>query len=58
MVNVFLKLFGIKTVLRLGWKHLLYPKLKEWAQDNAYPEWDEALVELLNKNIHKLIELA
>ena len=52
-----LKMIGIKSILRMGWKHLIYPKLKTWVESNKYPEWDEKLLSFVNLNINKVIDL-
>jgi len=49
------KMVGYKTLLRLGWRHVIYPKLKEWTESNEYPEWDEKLLKFINENIEKAI---
>lgn len=54
---VAVKLFGIKTVLKLGWRYLLYPKLKEYVENNEIEEWDEKALKLINDNISKIIDL-
>lgn len=59
-VKLFLKalrIIGIKKAIRLAWDYYLYPKAMQWAKSNDYPDWDEKLVEAINKNIDKILEL-
>ena len=52
-----LKMIGIKSIIRMGWEHLIYPTLKEWTEDNSIESWDEALLDFVNKNINKAIDM-
>ncbi len=52
-----LRLVGIRTILKMGWKHLIYPNLKNCVENNDIDDWDEKTLDALNKNIDKIIDL-
>lgn len=49
-----LKLVGLKTALRLGWRYALYPRLKDLVED-SYAGWDDKLLKFVDDNIHLVI---
>jgi len=60
VINLLLKAakyVGVKKLLKLGWKHLIYPRLKSWTESNEYPDWDEKILKWVNENIEKAIDL-
>lgn len=59
-VKLFLKalrIVGLKKAIRLAWDYAIYPKALAWARNNDYPDWDEKLINAINDNIDKLLEL-
>ena len=60
LVNLLKKLVGyvgFHKALKLGWKYLIYPKLKVWTESNSYPEWDEKILAWVDVNINKAIDM-
>lgn len=49
-----LKLLGLKTSLRLGWRHLLYPRLKALVSKSE-EKWDDDLLKFVDESIDKVI---
>jgi len=56
LVSLALKVFGFKKALKVFWKYFAYPRLKKYVQANDIKEWDEKVLELVNKYIYYLID--
>lgn len=50
------KAFGVKFILKKAWKWFLYPKLKEYVENNNIKEWDEIALKILNSHIDDIID--
>ena len=50
----YVKYIGIKRAIRLGWRHVLYPRLLAEAKKSP-EDWDDKTLDFVNKNIYTIL---
>lgn len=50
-----LRMVGIRYLLKMAWSKALYPELKKYT-DSSEAEWDNKVLDAINKHIYKIID--